>query len=797
MSMRRIELKIKGMHCAGCVNAIQSYISDIQGVSRCEVNLVSGSAIIEYDESKVNIKDIEDAIEDVGYTVVYEHLVLNVDLKDSSEALRLEEAIYRIEGVKRVSVNHTNAQVSIDYNPSILRDKDIIDLIQSYGYRVKDTHTDDRESRSLKRAFLLGLIVSIPVILYSYPEYIRLPYAHTVESAYILFILASIVQIILGYRFYMGAYRIARLRGANMDTLVSIGTTAAYILSVYNTFPEPNWHNIYYDASSVVLTFVTLGVYIEHRGKKRTDMLMRRLFELQPSRVTLLKDGKQVESSIDDVRVDDIVIVKPGERIPVDGVVVDGISSVNESMLTGESTPIEKSIGSKVVGGSINVDGYLVVRATAVGKDTFISNITRLVEEALSRKPRIQRLIDRFAAYFAFVTIGIASSTFLAWYVLTYDLASALIPAVAVLVVACPCAMGLATPLALMNGIGRGTEYGLIFKDGNAVERLAKVDTVILDKTGTVTYGIPEVTDIVMVKEIQVSGSSYSSTTTLLHLAAVAEKNSEHPIAKAILRKALENNIKVDEPEEFRVYPGKGVKATYNGMSIVVGKINFLESLGIECNNIRGEVDRLQSKGKSTVLIALDGDVVGIIGLNDAIKYNAIKAVEEFKRMGIRVIMLTGDNVRAAEAIANAIGIEHVIADVLPKDKASVVEELQDKGNVVAMVGDGINDAVALTQADVGIALGSGTDIAKEAGHIIIVKDDLILVVLAVELSKSIVSKVKQNIAYAFIYNIALIPLAALGILYPVYAGLAMAASSVSVVTSSMMLRRFRSRLIT
>ncbi len=793
--MRRIELKIRGMHCAGCVNAIQSYISDIQGVSRCEVNLVSGSAIIEYDESKVSIKDIEDAIEDVGYTVVYEHLVLNVDLKDSSEALRLEEAIYRIDGVKRVSVNHTNAQVTIDYNPSVLRDEDIMDLIRSYGYKVKDTHTDDRESRSLKRAFLLGLIVSIPVILYSYPEYIRLPYAHTVESAYMLFILASIVQIILGYRFYIGAYRIARLRGANMDTLVSIGTTAAYILSAYNTFPEPNWHNIYYDASSVVLTFITLGMYIEHRGKRRTDTLIRRLFELQPSRVTLLKDGKQVESSIDDVRVNDIVIVKPGERIPVDGVVVDSISSVDESMLTGESTPIEKGIGSKVVGGSINIDGLLVVRATAVGKGTFISNITRLIDEALSRKPRIQRLIDRFAAYFAFVTIGIASLTFLAWYGLTYDVASALIPAVAVLVVACPCAMGLATPLALMNGIGKGTEYGLIFKDGNAVERLAKVDTVILDKTGTVTYGMPEVTDIVVIKELQVSGSSYSST-TLLHLAAVAEKNSEHPIAKAILRKAVEYNIKVEEPEEFRVYPGKGVKVSYNGMSIVVGKINFLEGLGIECSSVRGEADRLQSEGKSTVLIALDGDVIGIIGLNDAIKYNAMRAVEELKRMGIRVIMLTGDNMRAAEAIADAIGIEHVIADVLPKDKARVIEELQDKGNVIAMVGDGINDAVALTQADAGIALGSGTDIAKEAGHIIIVKDDLMLVVLAVELSKSIVSKVKQNIAYAFVYNIALIPLAAVGVLYPVYAGLAMAASSVSVVTSSMMLRRFRSRLI-
>jgi len=794
--MRRIELKIRGMHCAGCVNAIQSYISNIQGVSRCEVNLVSGSAIIEYDESKVSIKDVEDAIEDVGYTVVYEHLVLNVDLKDYTEALRLEETIQGIDGVKRVSVNHTNAQVTIDYNPSIINDRDIIDLIQSYGYSVKDTHTDDRESRSLKRTFLLGLIVSIPVILYSYPEYITLPYAHSVESAYMLFILASIVQIMLGYRFYAGAYRIARLRSANMDTLVSIGTTAAYILSTYNTFPEPNWNNIYYDVSSVVLTSITLGMYIEHRGKRRADTLMRRLFELQPNRVTLLKDDMQVESSIDDVRVDDIVIVKPGERIPVDGIVIDGSSSVDESMLTGESTPIEKGVGSEVIGGSINIDGLLVVRATAVGKDTFISNITRLISEALSRKPRIQRLIDRFAAYFAFVTIGIASLTFLVWYGLTYDVASALIPAVAVLVVACPCAMGLATPLALMNGIGKGTEYGLIFKDSNAVELLAKVDTVILDKTGTVTYGMPEVTDIVVMKELQVSGSSYSSTATLLHLAAVAEKNSDHPIAKAILRKAAECNIKVDEPEEFRVHPGKGIRAVYNGMSIVVGKINFLESLGIECSKMRGEVHRLQSEGKSTVLIALDGDVVGIIGLNDTIKYNAMRAVEELKRMGIRVIMLTGDNMKAAETTAGAIGIEHVIADVLPKDKARVVEELQDKGNVIAMVGDGINDAVALTQADVGIALGSGTDIAKEAGHIIIVKDDLMLVVLAVELSKRIVSKVKQNIAYAFVYNIALIPLAALGILYPVYAGLAMAASSVSVVTSSMMLRRFRSRLI-
>ncbi len=793
--MKRVTLKIRGMHCAGCVNSIQSYLSDIPGISKCDINLVSSSATVEYNDEKVSIKDIESAIEDVGYSIVYEHLILNVNLRDSSEAIRLEDAISKIEGVKRVSADHTKAQVSIEYNASIIRDRDIIDTIEAYGYNIKDISTPDEESRSIKRVFLLGLILSILIELYSYPEYIRLPYSHTLESAYMLFVLASIVQIVLGYRFYIGAYRIARLKGANMDTLVAIGTTAAYLFSVYNTFPEPNWNNIYYDASSLVLTFVMLGIYIEHNGKRSADILLRRLFELQPSKVILLKDSREIEVSIDDVKVNDIIVVKPGSKVPVDGIVVAGNSSVDESMLTGEPMPVEKGINSKVIGGSINIDGSLLVKATAVGKETFISNIVNLINYALSNKPRIQRLIDRFAAHFAFVTIGIAVVTYLAWYLLTYNIALALIPAVAVLVVACPCAMGLATPLALMNGTSKGAQYGLIFKDGNAIERLAKVDTILLDKTGTLTYGIPEVRDIIVIKELQLTGSSYSSSITLLHLAAVAEKRSEHPIARAIVRKAAEYNLSIDEPEEFRVYPGKGVKAMYNGMSIIVGKTTFLDGLGIDYSNIMGEIDKLQGEGKSTVLIVLDGNVVGVIGLMDTIKYNTREAIEELKCIGIRVVMLTGDNMKAAKTVADTIGIEDVIADVLPNDKARVVEELQRKDKVVAMVGDGINDAVALTQADVGIALGSGTDIAKEAGHIIVVRDDLMLVVLAVELGKKIVSKVKQNIAYAFVYNIALIPLAALGMLYPVYAGMAMAASSISVIISSTMLRRFKSKL--
>jgi Cu+-exporting ATPase len=814
--VRKVTLKIKGMHCAGCIKAIQSYLSDIDGISKCEVNLANESASIEFDQSKVSINDIEKAIEDIGYSVAYERLMLKVlGLKDANDAYMLENRLRGLEGVKDASVNHTNSYILIEYNPSIVTQASIIKVIKSNGFDVDDEHGSheyDDEAKVLKRLFLLGLILSVPIELYSYPEYMPfLPYANTTASAYALFILASIVQVFVGYRFYIGAYRIARLKGANMDTLVAIGTTAAYIFSVTNTFPEPNWHNIYYDASSVVLTLVTLGMYIEHKGKKRASMLVRRLLELQPSKARMIVDGKEVEVNIDEVKEGDILLVKPGERIPVDAIVIDGESSVDESMLTGESMPVEKGKGSKVIGGSINIDGVLLIKATGIGNDTFIANTVRLIDEALSKKPRIQRLIDRFSAYFAFVTIGIAIVTFILWYALTLDIALALIPSVAVLVVACPCAMGLATPLALMNGIGKGAEYGIIFKDSNAIERLAKVDTVLLDKTGTLTYGKPEVTDIITTEQFEsnisevkhASSSSISSYTlhnnaniALLSIAAIAEKNSEHPIAKAIVRKAVEYGLSIDEPDEFKVYPGKGVKALYNGMSIYVGKVNFITSLAIDCSNISNEINRLQSEGKSTVVVAFNDKVVGIIGLMDTIKKDAREAISALKHMGLDVIMITGDNSNAARAVASMLGIEHVIADVMPKDKASVVEELQKKGRIVAMVGDGINDAVALTQADVGIALGSGTDVAKEAGHVIIVKDNLILAAVVIELGKRIMSKVKQNIIYAFAYNIALIPLAALGMLYPVYAGIAMAASSVSVTTSSMLLKRFKSRLI-
>ena len=810
--IRKVTLKIKGIHCAGCIKAIQSYLSDIDGIRKCEVNLANESASIEFDQNKVSIDDIEKAIEDIGYSIAYERLMLKVlGLKDANDAYMLENRLRGLEGVKDASVNHTNSYILIEYNPSIVTQASIIKVVRSHGFDVDDDHGSeyDDEAKVLKRLFLLGLILSLPIELYSYPEYMSfLPFANTTASAYTLFILASIVQVFVGYRFYIGAYRIARLKGANMDTLIAIGTTAAYIFSVINTFPEPNWHNIYYDASSVVLTLVTLGMYIEHKGKRRANMLVRRLLELQPSKARIIVDGKEVEVNIDEVKEGDILLVKPGERIPVDAIVIDGESSVDESMLTGESMPVEKGKGSKVIGGSINIDGVLLIKATGIGNDTFIANTVRLIDEALSKKPRIQRLIDRFSAYFAFVTISIAIVTFILWYTLTLDIALALIPSVAVLVVACPCAMGLATPLALMNGIGKGAEYGIIFKDSNAIERLAKVDTVLLDKTGTLTYGKPEVTDIITTEQFESNifkvkhdaSSIYTlhnnDNIALLSIAAVAEKNSEHPIAKAIVRKAVEYGLSIDEPDEFKVYPGKGVKALYNGMSIYVGKVNFITSLAIDCSNISNEINRLQSEGKSTVVVAVNDKAVGIIGLMDTIKNDAREAVSALKHMGLDVIMVTGDNSNAARVVASMLGIEHVIADVMPKDKASVVEELQKKGRIVAMVGDGINDAVALTQADVGIALGSGTDVAKEAGHVIIVKDNLILAAVVIELGKRIMSKVKQNIVYAFVYNIALIPLAALGMLYPVYAGIAMAASSVSVTTSSMLLKRFKSRLV-
>jgi len=802
---KRTAIKIGGMHCAGCVTAIQNYVSDLQGVKKCEVNLGAEKAVLEFDPSLVDLSTIEKAIEEVGYKVVYEKLTVKVgNITDSSDADRLERRLRDLEGVRYASVNYGNGQILVEYNPALLSLSDIRQILNRSGYEILSedlsASAEEVEARKLRKLFFIGAIFTIPIVFFGYPEYLSfIPLAGSAAAAYIIFACATIVQFVTGSRFYQGAYRIARMKSANMDTLVATGTTAAYLFSVFNTFPTPLWHNIYYDAAAVVITFIILGKYLENKTKGKASSTIKKMLELQPKTAKVKKNGEEVDVPVELIQPGDTIIVRPGERIPVDSIVLEGYSAVDESMVTGESVPVGKKPKDLVIGGTVNKEGALVIKAAKVGSDTFLSQVVRLVEDAMGRKPPMQRMVDKVAGYFAFVVIAVAFGTFLAWYFLATSgehlIATALIPAVAILVVACPCALGLATPTAVMVGMGKGAQNGVIFKGGDALELLGKIKVAVFDKTGTLTQGKPEVTDVIPVKQIALAAEGSDSfnnpNNKVLELAAVAEKNSEHPLAKSIVQKAKELGLTLRESSQFVAVPGRGVKVVYNGNSIMVGSPGLMESEEVVIKSAQESILKLQQEGKTAILVSLDKELIGVIALLDTPKPNAKEALQALRNMGVEVVMLTGDNERTAATIAKELAIDRVIANVMPSDKVEVIKRLQREGKKVAMVGDGINDAPALTQADIGIAIGSGTDVALEAGKVVLVRDDLKDVVAAIEISKKTVSKIRQNLFYAFVYNTALIPIAGLGLLYPALAGLAMAASSVSVTSSSLLLKRW------
>lgn len=814
LQSKRTVVKIGGMHCAGCVNAIQGYVKDIPGVSKVEVNLANEKAVLEYDQSKVKIDAIEKAIEEIGYKVVYEKVTLTVQgISDSSDAERLEQRLKRIEGIRLVSVNYGNSQVNVEYNSALLSLADIRKKIGDFGYEVlSETSAEsaqDIEARKLKWLFFVGVAFTIPIVLFSYPEVFGfIPLAGTDIAAYLMFAAGAIVQFVTGSRFYTGAFRIARMKSANMDTLVVLGTTTAYVFSAFNTFPTANWDNIYYDAAAVVVTFILLGKYMELKTKGKTSSIIRKMLELEPKTARIRKDnGEETEIAIELLQPGDIIVVRPGEKIPVDSSVILGNSAVDESMVTGESVPVSKKVGDAVIGGTVNKEGMLIVKATKVGSDSFLSQVVKLVEDAMGKKPAMQKLVDRVAGYFAYAVMISAVSTFLGWYLVVSPGAAGMsvIPAVAILVVACPCALGLATPTAIMVGMGKGASNGVLFKSGDAMEILNKISVAIFDKTGTLTQGKPEVTDIIQVANVntsiispatsanQIATASQNSPFTLLTLAAIAEKASEHPLAKAIVNHAQNQGVALSsfDAVEFEAAPGRGVTAMYNGFTIKVGSPRFIQDQNIDISSSTEVIERLQGEGKTTILVSINNKVAGIIGLLDTPKLGAKEAVFALRSLGIESIMLTGDNERTAKEIARLVGIERVFANVLPSGKVDVVTTIQKEGKKVAMVGDGINDAPALTAADVGIAIGSGTDVAIEAGKVVLIRDDIRDVVAAVEIAKKTVSKIKQNLAYAFMYNVVLIPVAGAGLLYPALAGIAMAASSVSVTTSSLILKRW------
>ncbi len=793
-TLRRTVLKIGGMHCAGCIVSIQNSVLRLGGVEKCEVNLASEKAYVEYDSVQADIKSIEDQIRKAGYTVVYQDATFVLSgIDDLVDLHGLEKEIGKTDGVRQVLVNYGNSHMSLQYNPALVSLADLRQKISDLHYKIVSedltASAEQVESCTLKRYFLVSLALTVPVLIYSYPEIFGfVPFSGNYLATYFVFACSTVVQFGPGGRFYLGAYRVAKMRSANMDTLVVTGTTAAYLFSAAHIFPTPDWHHLSFDASSAVITFILLGKYLENKTKARTSLTMQKLLEIQPQMATIRNGNREVEVPVDNICQGDMIVVRPGLRIPVDGIVIDGDSAVDQSAITGESTPARKKAGDIAIGGTVNIEGALVIRALRVGRQTLLSQICKMVEDAVSKKPPMQKIVDAVAGRFAFVVMAVSAVTFLLWLVASsQNVGLALIPAVAILVVACPCALGLATPTAIMVGIGRGAQHGVLFKKSQALESLDKIDVAVFDKTGTLTLSRPQVTGILSLDNTKES--------EIIAVAASAERYSEHPIAKAITKKSSEIGVVLHDASNFISSPGLGVAAKVADRDVLVGSMRLMEQNKVNVSNALDMISNMQEELKIVVAVSVNLQLVGLISLQEVPRPESGATIQALKEQGIKTVMLTGDNKISANSVASKLGVDIVIADVLPQDKAREIERLQKGGNRVAMIGDGINDAPALSQADVGIVLGSGTDIALEAGDVILVQDNLLGIVSALDLARKTMQKIRRNITYAFAYNIVLIPLAGLGMLYPALAGAAMAASSVSVTTNSLLLKRWKPKM--
>jgi len=699
----------------------------------------------------------------------------------------VEKALNKLEGITSANVNISTNKAVVEFPSGLLEDAQLIEAIKSAGYKAevereassdKEKNRREKEIKSLKRSFIISAILTLP--LFAAMFYHMAGEMNILTNGYFQWALASPVQFIIGYRFYNGAYKSLRGGGANMDVLIAMGTSAAYFYSVYNLFAGV--HEYYFEASAVIITLILLGKTFEAVAKGKTSEAIKKLMGLQPKTARVFKDGEEVEVAIENLQIGDIIIVKPGEKVPVDGVIVQGSSSLDESMITGESMPVDKGEGDQVVGATINKFGSFRFEARKIGKDTVLSQIIKLVEDAQGSKAPVQRLADKISGVFVPVVIVIALVTFLAFYFLD-SFNTGLINAVAILVIACPCALGLATPTAIMVGTGKGAENGILIKSGEHLERAHKMDSIIFDKTGTITKGKPDVTDILAFEETQEE---------ILRIAASVEKTSEHPLGEAIVKKAEYDGLKLKEAESFSAVPGKGLQAKFEDKEVLIGNRKLMTENNIDVSSKEEEIKKLEMEGKTAMLITVDKKFAGIIAVADGIKETSHAAIKELQRMGLQVYMITGDNERTANAIASQVGITNVLADVLPEDKASEVEKLKSQGVYVGMVGDGINDAPALAAADVGFAIGTGTDVAMEAADITLMRGDLEGVVTAIRLSHRTMRTIKQNLFWAFFYNTIGIPFAALGFLNPMVAGAAMAFSSVSVVSNSLRLRNFK-----
>ena len=799
---RKAELKISGMHCASCALNLERALRGRDDVYDARVNLASETAVVEYDPTKATLTDLERTVDDAGYEVVRNEATVRIGgMVCAACAQVIAASLTDLEGVYEARINLATENAHIVYNPALVTLSDIRAAIEDAGYQylgLEEEVSEDVEARMREedlrgkfRRFVVGFAVSIPLFLYmlfGMPGMAALP----VSINLIMLVITAPVFVYVSAPIFKAAAAALRNRTLTMDVMYAMGIGVAYGASILGTFgivltPEFN----FYETAVMLAAFLTLGRYLEARAKGRTSEAIKKLIGLRPRTATVVRDGREVEVGIEDVVPGDVLLVRPGEKVPVDGVVVGGESSVDESMITGEPIPADKQEGDGVVGGTLNVNGVLRVRAEKIGKDTVLAQIIKLVRDAQGSRPPVERIADVAVSYFIPVILAIAIAAFLVWYVvLDASLLFSLTVLISILVVACPCALGLATPTAVTVGIGRGAELGVLVRNGEALEVSKNLTTVAFDKTGTLTRGKPDVTDIV---------AFGMPEDRLLAVAAAVERNSQHPLAVAVVRRAESAGVTVPASERFNTFGGRGVSAVVDGEVVLIGNQPFLLERGIAVPpKAEMRVTAFQDVGKTAVLVAAGGELAGILAIADTLKPTTRTAIADLKRMGLTVTMITGDNPRTANAIAREVGIENVHAGVLPQEKAQEVRALQERREVVAFVGDGINDAPALAQADVGIAIGSGTDVAIESGDIVLIRDDLTDAVAAIQLSRKVMSRIKQNLFWAFAYNAALIPLAA-GVLYPIYgitfrpelAALAMALSSVTVVSLSLLLKTY------